>query len=151
MNLALGRSSCQVQSSPPHLQQQDRSFSWCVWPAHRVARRPSAAYPRRAQAILALLRDPERLERERKDFAARRPALSGFSRDAAPAIGLGLSSAATFVSQVFRDQRATGGVGGSDDGRVTSPDLRCGSFVVSGCSGSTRHHARGDRLLHHAL
>ena len=57
---------------------------------------------RRAQAILALLRDPERLDRERRDFAARRPALSGFSRDAAP-IGLGLSSAATFVSQVCRD------------------------------------------------
>lgn len=84
----------------------------------------------RAQAILALLRDPERLEKERSDFAARRPALSGFSRDAAP-VGLGLSSAATFVSQVAREHRANGGAasayGEPDDGRAASPDLRWGA------------------------
>ena len=87
---------------------------------------------RRAQAILALLRDPERLERERKDYAARRPALSGFSRDGAP-VGLGLSSAASFVSQVARESRANGGVGsasgGPDGGRAGSPELRC-DFVL---------------------
>ena len=84
---------------------------------------------RRAQAILALLRDPERLEKERRDFAARRPALSGSSsRDAAP-VGLGLNSAAVFVSQVAREHRAKGvaanTAGGPHEGRAASPDFRC--------------------------
>ncbi len=85
------------------------------------------AYRRRAQAILALLRDPERLKRERKEFAARRPAYVGFARGAAP-VGLGISSAATFVSQMAREQAANGGHGataGPKGSRAASPDLRC--------------------------
>ena len=48
--------------------------------------RVCAAYCR-AQAILALMRDPERLERERQDWAAKRPALGGFANGQLPAFG----------------------------------------------------------------